>query len=133
MKQSAEMTAIGKARQNPFTRTSLLVLIVLKQVTQQKLGLRYLLRDILILLKLVGHDNEVRAALLALCNEHAGLDAKLARLIVGRGDLAGPLSAVGVADCKGLALEGGVCQACHRCKEAIHVQVDDGPLCGVPT
>ncbi len=41
-----------------------------------------LLRDLLILVKLVGHDNEMWAALLGLSNEHAGSDAKLASLII---------------------------------------------------
>lgn len=84
-------------------------------------SISHLLRDFLILLKLVGHDNEVGAALLGFCNEHAGSDAKLARLVVGRGDLARALSAVGVADSQGLALEGGLCQAGNRGKEAVHV------------
>ncbi len=42
-----------------------------------------LLRDFLILVKLIRHDNEMWAALLGLSNEHAGTDAKLASLIIG--------------------------------------------------
>ena len=70
----------------------------------------YLLRHLLILVKLVGHDNEVRAPLLGFCNEHAGPDAKLASLIVGRGDFSSALSTVGVADSQRLALKGGLCK-----------------------
>lgn len=92
----------------------------------------HLLRDVFILLKLVGHDDEVGAAFLALRNEHAGLDAEFTGLIVGGGDLPRPLSAVGVGHSQGLAPEGGVSQACHRCKEAVHVQVNDGTLCCLP-
>ena len=73
----------------------------------------HLLRDVFILLKLVGHDDEVGAALLALRNKHAGLDAELARLIVGGGDLPRALSAVGVGHSQGLAPKRGVGQACY--------------------
>lgn len=68
-----------------------------------------LFRDLLILVKLVRHDNEVGAGLLGLRNEHAGTDAKLASLIVSRRNFPSALGTVGVADCKRLALEGGLC------------------------
>jgi len=42
-----------------------------------------LLRDLLILVKLIRHDDEMWAALLGLSNEHAGTDPKLASLVIG--------------------------------------------------
>ena len=70
----------------------------------------YLLRHLLILVKLVGHDNEVRAPFLGFCNEHAGPDAKLSSLIVGRGDFSSALCTVRVADSQGFALERWLCK-----------------------
>ncbi len=55
-----------------------------QHVSQGKIENRTdLLRDFLILVKLIRHDNEMWAALLGLSNEHAGTDAKLASLIIG--------------------------------------------------
>lgn len=87
-----------------------------------------LLRHLLVLVKLVGHDDEVGAAPLRLRHEHAGPQPVLPCLVIGAGHFAGTLAAVGVAHGQRLALKLGVAQGSHAGKEAVHIQVHYGAL-----